>query len=438
MNTDSSLRPDPSVILRLPEFRLMLVSGASGTLAGAMLAVVIGYQVYERTKNPLSLGILGLVEAIPALSFALLGGHAADRFDRRGILLLARSVAVASALALAALSASTVGLSLIAVYAVVFAAGIARGFADPASGALEALVVPREHLALASTYISGAWQACAVVGPALGGVLYAALGATETFLIVAGIYALTVACIWGIAPKPAPGLLPHEREESVLESIRGGFRYVFSQQVLWGSMALDLFAVLFGGAIALLPAFANDLLKVGPQGLGVLAAAPSIGALSATLVTARFVPLKHAGRWLLACVAGFGMTMIVFGLSRSFVLSLAMLALSGVFDGVSMVVRRLILRLLSPENMRGRIASVSSIFIGASNEIGAFESGIAASLIGVRRAVWVGGAVTLAVVAWVTAGAPQLRHLNLETHARPDSDTPLEPRAEVLPGTSSV
>ena len=186
----------------------------------------------------------------------------------------------------------------------------------------------------------------------------------------------------------------------------------------------------------MLPAFANDLLKVGPQGLGLLAAAPSVGALTATIVTARFVPLKHAGRWLLACVAGFGVTMIVFGLSRNFALSLAMLALSGVFDGVSMVVRRLILRLLSPENMRGRIASVSSIFIGASNEIGAFESGIAASLVGVRRAVWVGGVVTLAVVAWVTSRAPELRALNLETHARPDAK--LQPvEAEVVAAVTS-
>ena len=431
MNTSPT--PDSAAILRLPEFRLALISGAAGTLAGAMLAVVIGYSVYERTRNPLSLGILGLVEAIPALSFALLGGHAADRFDRRAILGIARTVAVACALALAALSASAVGLGLIAVYAVVFAAGIARGFADPAMGALEALVVPRESLALASTYMSGAWQACAVVGPALGGVLYGAVGATATFLIVAGIYALTVACIWAISPKPAPPPLPHEREEGVLESIRGGLRYVFSQQVLWGSMALDLFAVLFGGAIALLPAFANDLLKVGPQGLGLLAAAPSVGALSATIVTARFPPLRNAGRWLLACVAGFGVTMIVFGLSRNFLLSLAMLALSGVFDGVSMVVRRLILRLLSPENMRGRIASVSSIFIGASNEIGAFESGIAASLIGVRRAVWVGGAVTLIVVGWVASVAPQLRGLNLLTHAGPDA--PVESQAEAVTGS---
>jgi MFS family permease len=426
LNTDSSVKTDASIILRLPEFRLMIGSSALGTLAGAMLAVVIGYAVFERTKSPLSLGILGLVEAIPALSFALLGGHVADRFDRRKILLIARVIAVGCALALAGLAANSVGLSLIAVYAVVFVAGVARGFADPALGALEALVVPREHLALASTYLSGAWQACAIIGPALGGVLYGLIGASNAFLIAAVFYALCVASAWGISPKPALSLEPHEQEEGVLESIRGGLRYVFSQQVLWASMALDLFAVLFGGAIALLPAFANDLLKVGPQGLGLLAAAPSAGALTATLVTARFSPVQNAGRWLLVSVAGFGVTMIVFGLSRNFALSLVMLALSGVFDGVSMVVRRLILRLLSPETMRGRIASVSSIFIGASNEIGAFESGIAASLVGVRRAVWVGGVVTLAVVAFVAGRAPKLRGLNLETHARPDVDALLE------------
>ncbi|MBF6594102.1 MAG: MFS transporter [Thermaceae bacterium] len=405
----------------------MLASSAAGTLAGAMLAVVIGYQVYERTHSPLSLGILGLVEAIPALSFALLGGHVADRFDRRGILLTTRVVALGCALSLAVLSSGS-SLGLIAVYAVVFAAGMARGFADPASGALEAQVVPREHLARASTYLSSAWQACAIVGPALGGVLYGALGATNAFLIAAAFYGVAVLCVWCIAPKPVSPL-PDAQEESVLESIRAGYRYVFSQQVLWGSMALDLFAVLFGGAIALLPAFANDLLKVGPQGLGLLAAAPSAGALTATLVTAKYSPLRYAGRWLLVSVAGFGVTMIVFGFSRNFALSLGMLALSGVFDGVSMVVRRLILRLLSPNHMRGRIAAVSSIFIGASNEIGAFESGIAASLLGVRRAVWLGGVVTLGVVAFVVSAAPVLRHLDLETHPRPDA----HPEAAPLP-----
>ena len=415
MISESAPQNGASFILGLPEFRLMLLSSAAGTLAGAMLAVVIGYQVYERTHNPLSLGILGLVEAIPALSFALLGGHVADRFDRRGILLTTRIVALGCALSLAALSQGAV-LGLIAVYAVVFAVGIARGFADPASGALEAQVVPREHLARASTYLSSAWQACAIVGPALGGVLYGALGATNAFLIGAAFYSVSVLCVWGIHPKPVPPV-PDAQEESVWDSIRAGYRYVFSQQVLWGSMALDLFAVLFGGAIALLPAFANDLLRVGPQGLGLMAAA-----LTATLVTAKYPPLRHAGRWLLGSVAGFGVTMIIFGLSRNFALSLAMLALSGVFDGVSMVVRRLILRLLSPHHMRGRIAAVSSIFIGASNEIGAFESGIAASLLGVRRAVWVGGLVTLGVVAFVTNAAPVLRRLNLETHPRPDAE----------------
>jgi MFS family permease len=392
----------------------MLGSSAAGTLAAAMLAVVIGYQVYARSRDPLALGMLGLVEAIPALSFALLGGHVADRFDRRGIVLLTRLVAVGCALALAWLASSNT--SLIGVYAVVFVAGVARGFADPAQGALEALVVPREHLARASTYLSGAWQACAVVGPALGGVLYGVIGAPRTLLVAAGCYAISVVCTAFIKPKPVLEVAS-QASESVLESIRAGYRFVFARPVLWGSMALDLFAVLFGGAIALLPAFANDLLRVGPQGLGLLAAAPSVGALTATLFTARFTPVQHAGRWLLASVAGFGVTMVVFGFSRNFFLSLAMLALSGVFDGVSMVVRRLILRLLSPNAMRGRIAAVSSIFIGASNEIGAFESGIAASAVGVRRAVWAGGIVTLGVVGLVAGAVPALRGLNLEVAA---------------------
>jgi MFS family permease len=415
--TEAHLERDPSNPLPLPEFRAMLGVSAFGALAGAMLAVVIGYQVFERSRDPLSLGILGLVEAIPALSFALLGGHVADRFDRRNIVVFTRIIAALCALALSWLASSDAGLA--GIYAVVFAAGIARGFADPATGALEALVVPRAALARGSTYLSGVAQACAVAGPALGGTLYALIGARGAFLVASALYGLCAMCAFTIAPKPVLETVNMQRE-SVLESIRAGYRYVFSRQVLWASMALDLFAVLFGGAIALLPAFANDLLRVGPQGLGVLAAAPSAGALLATLVTARFVPVAHAGRWLLSSVAAFGVTMIVFGLSEYFWLSVAMLFLSGVFDGISMVVRRLILRLLSPDHMRGRIAAVSSIFIGASNEIGAFESGVAASLFGVRRAVWAGGIVTLAVVAFVAGRAPELRDLNLETHPKPD------------------
>ncbi|GEM87152.1 MFS transporter [Meiothermus granaticius] len=406
-------------MLSNPEFRLMLLSSAASTLAGAMLAVVIGYRVYERTHNPLSLGILGLVEAIPALSFALLGGHLADRFDRRGILLATRGIALLGALGLAGLSSST-GLALVAVYVVVFVTGLARGFADPASGALEAMVVPRVQLARASTYFSSAGQACAILGPALGGLLYGTLGARGAFGIAAVFYAIATVSVGMIRPKAPP--LPQAQGESVWQSIRAGYRYVFGQQVLWASMALDLFAVLFGGAIALLPAFANDLLKVGPQGLGLMAAAPSVGALVAMLIAARYPPLRHAGRWLLASVAGFGVSIIVFGFSQSFILSLAMLALSGGFDGVSMVVRRLILRLRSPDAMRGRIAAVSSIFIGASNEIGAFESGMAASLLGVRRAVWAGGLVTLGVVALVANAAPILRGLNLLESHWPEAD----------------
>jgi MFS family permease len=398
-------------ILRFPELRFLLGSSASAVLASRMLAVVIGYQIYERTKNPLALGILGLIEAIPAIALSLYGGHVADRNDRRLIVLLTRAISVACAIAFALISRSSEDWVLYGLYSIVFIAGLARGFADPAQNAFEAQVIPTEVMVTATAWLSSAGQASAIIGPALGGFAYAWFGASNTYFVIAGLFAFSMFNDFQIKPKPIP--VP-EGSEDVWQSILEGVRFVFSNQILVGSMALDLFAVLFGGAIALLPIFASDILKVGPQGFGILNAAPSIGTLTIMLWSTRNPPLEGAGRKLLWAVAGFGVSIIVFGISSNFWLSLCALVLAGATDGVSMVIRSAILRLESPEHMRGRIAAVSWIFIGSSNEIGAFESGVAAKLFGTARSVWLGGIVTLAVVAFTAARSPKLRNLNLE------------------------
>lgn len=403
---------DAYAALRVPEFRYWLAATAFATLASRALAVAIGYQIYELARDPLALGVLGLVQAIPAVGLSLFGGHAADRYNRRTIVLVTRAISVLAALAFALISFNTSMLGITALYTVVFIAGIARGFADPAASAFEAQVVPRDLYLNATTWGGSIWEVTAIIGPALGGLVYAWFGVTSTYLLIAGLYALAWLCMALIQPKPMP---PVEEHESIWQSIAIGVRYVFRQQVLVGSMALDLFAVLFGGTVALLPVFASDVLQVGPSGLGLLVAAPSVGALASMLWATRYPPVKNAGKIMLGVVAGFGLSIIVFALSKNFYLSLFALAATGMFDGISVVIRETILRLYSPEALRGRIAAVNWVFIGSSNEIGAFESGIAASWLGTVPSVWLGGLVTLLVVGVTAFLAPQLRELDLES-----------------------
>lgn len=403
----SSLTP-----FRHADFRYLFAATATSTLASRALAVVLGYKVYALTNNTLALGILGLVEAIPSLSLALYGGHIADRYQRVTILRRTLAALVVCSFLLALLEIAQAGdAELLLLYTVVFIAGIARGFAEPAAGALEAQVVPRTLLVHSSAIMASCWLAAAVVGPLAGGFGFATVGADWTYRGIGLLYAAALAAVVRIRPKPVPQAPPGE---SVWQSVSVGVRYVMSDQVLMGSMALDLFAVLFGGAIALLPVFARDILHVGPMGLGLLNAAPTTGALVTMLWATRHPPVKHAGRNLFLAVTGFGVAMIVFAFSEWMWLSLLALFFSGVFDGVSVVIRRSILRLLSPEHLRGRIAAVGMIFIGSSNELGAFESGVAARVLGTARSVWLGGIVTLVVVAGAFVLAPKLRRLSLD------------------------
>lgn len=406
----SARDPQGRAVLQLPEFRAMLLATLCSTLAGRAVALTVAYQLYQLTKNPLTLGLLGLVEAIPALSLALFGGVVADRSDRRRILLTTTTVEVGCALLFAGYALLRAGAGVWPILALVFCLGLARGFSDPALPAFEAQVVPRELLLRASAWQASVWQAAAIAGPALGGVLYAALGARGAYLFAAALFGVALGCVAFIRPKPRPQFVPGE---PVWQSIKEGLAFVLRRQVLVGSMALDLFSVLFGGAVALLPVFASDILRVGPTGLGVLVAAPSVGALAVMLYATSRPPGKNAGRTLLGAVVGFGVCMVVFGLSNNLVLSVAALVFAGLFDGISMVVRRATLRLKAPDHLRGRVSAVSSMFIGASNELGAFESGVAASLLGTARSVWLGGLVTLLVVGVTAYLAPELRAMDL-------------------------
>jgi MFS family permease len=398
-----------------PDFRNFIAARVLMTLAVQIQNVTLYWQVFKITKNALSLGMIGLSEAIPSLAVALYAGHLADKMDRRKIVVNSTFLFLLTSIALLFLSTDLAsGLlsnHVYPIFIVVFLSGIARGFFRPANFALMSQLVPRELYASSAAWNSSFWQGAMVGGSALGGVIIAYLGIQNSYLIAAFLVAFGLLLTYRIKPKPAP---IHVHNQSLKESLSMGVKFVFSNQIFLGAMTLDLIAVLFGGAVALLSVFAQEILMVGPVEFGILNAAPSVGAILAATYLAYKPPLKKAGINLLISVAGFGACMIVFGLSTHFYLSLLMLALSGMFDSVSVVIRSSIMQLLTPENMRGRVSAVNTMFIGSSNEIGAFESGAAAKLLGVVPSVVMGGSI--AVLSALTAAkiAPKLRVLNLE------------------------
>ncbi len=399
--------------LKISNIRYFIGSIAFFTLASRALVVVIGFQIYQITHNPLALGWLGLVEAIPALALVLFGGYAADHFDRHKILIITRAASCLCAVALAFLSWKSHAASLIGLYTVIFLAGIARGFADPAGTAFEAQIIPKELTVNGSSWISSTWIMCWILGPALIGFSYEFFGIAKSYLFIAASFILSWFCTLFLRPEPQ---IKPEQKESIFKSIGLGWHFVFTHQPLWAAMALDLFAVLFGGAMVLLPIYASDILHVGVRGLGLLNAAPSVGALIITLTATRHPPIEHAGRNLMAAVTGFGISMIFFAFSKNFLISILCLFASGIFDGISVVIRRSMVRLLSPDELRGRIAAANWIFICASNELGAFESGVVAAWIGTIPCVAAGGAVTLGIVLLTALFAPQLRKLKFNPH----------------------
>ncbi|HEY0510258.1 MAG TPA: MFS transporter [Thermoanaerobaculia bacterium] len=404
-------RHDPYASLRNRNFLWFVASLVTMTLGTQIQATVVAWQVYALTRDPLSLGFVGLAEALPFIGAALYAGHLADRHDRKLLALLSSGVQTLSAVVLLAftlLPQVLAGGRVWPIYGVVFVSGLARSFLQPARNALVVEIVPRETFANAVTWRTSLWETAAVVGPALGGVLYGFSGArvayaTETALCLAGV--LLYARIRYTSRPRAP------REGSIGENLTVGIRFLLTQPELLGAQLLDLFSVLFGGAPALLPIFTSEILRVGPEGLGVLRAAPAAGAVLMSVVLAHR-KLRRAGRTLLLCVAGFGLCWIFFALSRWFWLSLVLLAASGMLDNVSVVIRSTLLTLRTPEQMLGRVSAVNQIFIGSSNEIGSFESGVAARLMGAVPSVIFGGLMTLGVVGVTAWKIPALRKLD--------------------------
>jgi MFS family permease len=412
-----NMKNDAYAVLKVKDFRLFLSFRFFTTVAIQMQSVIVGWQVYELTKDPLSLGLIGLAEAIPFISVALYAGHVADRFNRRNIILWFVMLFLLGTIGLLLFSVKSSGISgmygIMPIYAVVMVSGIARAFIYPSTIALMAQVIPRSLYANSSTWNSTVWQIAAITGPAIGGLVYGFFGVKIAYMAVIFFMLLGLILLGNVKKYEVPA---REKEESLFDRLASGIRFVFKNQILLASMSLDMFGVLFGGAVAMLPIFAAEILKVGPQGLGFLRAAPMLGAVIMSIVIAYRPPLGKAGRYLFLGVTGFGLSVILFALSRNFFLSLFLLALGGAFDNISVIIRSTTMQLITPDEMRGRVASVNSIFIGSSNEIGSFESGVAAKLMGLIPSVIFGGAMTLVVVTVAAWKAPLLRKLNLRKY----------------------
>jgi len=408
---DGAPRHDPYAALRHREFRWYILSLFSMTLASQLQAVVVGWQVYAITHDPLSLGLMGLAEALPFIAIALPAGYVADRWNRRTIAVCSLAVNVACAVALLAFSA-TPGLlqraGVLPIYAVIFVSGIARSMLQPARQALGAEIIPRTMYENAITWRSSSWQTAAVIGPAIGGLLYGFVGPVAAYAV--GAVLMTFALMGFLVVRYEPAVRQLDGVP-ILTGLVTGLRFVWREPVILAAMSLDLFSVFLGGAEALLPVFASEILKVGPQGLGILRAAPAAGAVLMGVYLAHRGPIERAGRAMLIAVATFAAAIIGFGLSKSFFLSLALLTVSGMADNVSVVIRSTLLQLLTPPEMLGRVSAVNSVFIGSSNELGAFESGVAARLLGAVQAVVLGGVASLAVVGITARLVPRLRQL---------------------------
>jgi MFS family permease len=402
---------DSYAALRHREFRWFIISMFAMVVSSQLQAVVVGWQVYRITHDPLSLGLIGLAEALPFISIALPAGYLADRRNRRAISVSALFVLACCSITLFALSAMPTLLTrvgVVPIYVVIFASGIARGILQPARQALSAEIIPRSMFQNAIAWRSSTWQIASVIGPAIGGLLYGFAGAQISYAVAALLMLAALAGFLMMRYTPLPRAM---QSEPMVSELLTGLRFVWSEHAILAALSLDLFSVFLGGAEALLPVFASEILKVGPQGLGLLRAAPAAGAVTMGIFLAHRPPFRRAGRTMLLAVAVFALAIVGFGLSRSFYLSLGLLALSGMADNVSVVIRSTLIQLLTPPQMLGRVSAVNSIFIGSSNELGAFESGVAARLFGTVPAVVLGGSSALLVVGLTAKLVPRLRNL---------------------------
>lgn len=416
--------PSPYAALRYPEFRRLI--GAVFLLTVALLAqeVALGYQLYLLTRDPLTLGLIGLAEAVPFIALALVGGHLADRREKRSLLLGALAVIALGSLTLLWLSLAharddlSQAALLLGVYASIALIGLARGFYAPAASSLKSFLVPPALFANASTWSSAGWQGGAILGPVVGGLLYAGFGLEGTLIASLLLLAAAGFLLAGIAPRGVPAAA--EQTQSLSESLREGLVYVRRTPIILHSITLDLFSVLFGGVVAILPVFVEDVLKLGPTELGLLRSAPAVGAMLTLLACAYWPPTRALWRNLLLAVAGFGVATLVFALSPYFWLSALALFFTGAFDSISVVIRGTILQVFTPDHLRGRVQSVNSVFLSCSNEIGAFESGVAARLMGAVPSVVFGGLMTLGIVGAVAARSGKL--LKIKIGVKDDSE----------------
>jgi MFS family permease len=411
---------DAYEVLKIADYRNYLFSRAAVTLGVNVLGPTVGWQIYEITQDPFALGLIGLAEFLPFLLVTLIGGYIADIFDRRKIMITCISLYTLCAFSLYLITHQYPKVlneyGATPIYLIIGLTGLVRGFMSPAQTAFAAQLVPPQLYTNAATWNTMTWQLSSIGGPAVGGLLCATSHSAWPSYALAAVLAIAgLGFILLVPSKHAPQLVEGKKipREGFLVSVRTGLDFVFKNQIILASLALDMFAVLFGGAVALLPAFAKDVLAVGPEGFGALRAAPAVGAFIMAWILAYRPPLANTGKILLGAVAGFGICTILFAVSRSFWFSLLMLAGTGFFDNISMVIRGTIIQLYTPNEMRGRVSAVNALFIGSSNELGAFESGLAAKFMGLVPSVIFGGSMTLVVVLTTWWKAPKLRDMSL-------------------------
>lgn len=404
---------NPYLAFQFIDFRLLIAGRFIASLGNQMLSFAIGWELWLRTHDAFALGLVGLVQVIPVILLSLPAGHVADQYNRKAIVFITQILLAFCSLGLALLSLYQGPLPL--VYLCLLGIGIARAFNDPATSTLLPQTVPPDVFTSAATWSSSSWQLASIVGPALAGLVAAALDSVTIIYVFDALASVAFIILVGLIKGRTLALSP---KTATLQSLREGLKFIRDTKVILASITLDMFAVLFGGAVALLPIYATDILKVGAQGLGLMRAAPSIGAIIMAILIAHLPPFKNTGRTLLLAVVGFGAATIIFGLSTSFWLSIAMLVLLGGLDNISVVIRSTLILTLTPDEMRGRTSAVNSIFIGASNELGSFESGLTAALFGPVISVVAGGIGTILVVLTVARIWPEMR--NLKTMDAPE------------------
>ena len=405
---------DPFEAMRIAEFRHLMFGRFLFIMGLRMMGTLVGWWIYELTNEPFAIGLIGLSEVIPAVSLSLYAGHIIDISEKRKLLLTGVALYFTCALFLLLLSTSFTANQIskhwiaFSIYVTIFFTGVFRSFTGPTFGTILSAIVPKKTIQNATTWGQGIWLGASVTGHAIVGFLIALLGNTGSLAIICSLVFAGYLFMYQLKPKPS---LNEPGEKKTLESVKEGLRYVYQTKELFGALTLDLFAVLFGGAVAMIPVFAKDIINVGPIGFGWLNAASDIGSVIVIILLTAF-PLKKAqGKKLLISVAIFGICIIVFALSKMFWLTFAVLLISGIVDGISVVIRGTILQLKTPDNMRGRVMSVNSMFINSSNEFGQFESGVAAKMMGVVPSVVFGGCMTLLVVVITWFKAPTLKEM---------------------------